>query len=375
MLVVSAHADRREMLAAAIRPEAQVCAFAESVEEALELWADQPRRGSANLPRYEAVVVDIPACTPAALRAVRTWGERRVAAVLVCPNVSFDDAVEAMRAGAADVVSLGGSKPRELGRRLCSAILQQRAAILLAQEEELALTFTPEAAAIDESPEPPAAPAPNPAGKKKNARKATRKPIHELATPVCDSAELAGQFDVLIRGELDVESLLRQALEFLLCHGGPTNAAIFLPGTSGDYSLGAYVNYTCPKDAAEVLLDHLANVAAPRFEATTGVIHLRTREQIREKLGDSLDWMEDGHVLGLTCRAEGECLAVITLFREAHSPFSAEFIDLLQRLGEIFGRQLAKVVRIHHRHIPRDKWGMLGDPMDGPDTGEGGMAA
>ena len=36
------------------------------------------------------------------------------------------------------------------------------------------------------------------------------------------------------------------------------------PGQSakpvGDYSLGAYVNYTCPKDAAEILLDHLAKM-------------------------------------------------------------------------------------------------------------------
>lgn len=76
----------------------------------------------------------------------------------------------------------------------------------------------------------------------------------------------ATEFKGLIRNELDIESLLRTTLEFVLSRSGPTNAAIFLPTTSGDYSLGAYVNYDCPKETVDVLLDHLANVVAPRFE-------------------------------------------------------------------------------------------------------------
>jgi len=370
VLVVAAHADRRELIAAAIRPEAQVCAFAETLDEALALWTDARGRGWP-APRYEAVVLEVPSCSAATLKAVRAFGKRRVAAVVVCAAVSFDEAVEAMRAGAADVVSLGhvNGQPKELGRRVCSAIIQQRAALQLEEQEDSTMHFDEDAA------DTPAAHRPaNPAPRKKLG-KATRKPIDDLATPVTDPADLAGQFEVLTRGELDVETLLRQALEFILCHGGPTNAAIFLPGTSGDYSLGAYVNYTCPKEAAEILLDHLANTAAPRLESSTGVIHLRTRGQVREKLGESLEWMEDCHVLGLTCRADGECLAVITLFRESQTPFTDDFITLLQRLGELFGKQLAKVVRIHHRHLPRDKWGMLGDPMDGGQEGGGGLAA
>lgn len=29
-----------------------------------------------------------------------------------------------------------------------------------------------------------------------------------------------------------------------------------------------------------------------------------------------------------------------------------------------FALQLAKVIRIHHRHLPRDKWGRVGDGLE-----------
>ena len=33
----------------------------------------------------------------------------------------------------------------------------------------------------------------------------------------------------------------------MLTKTGPTNAAVFLPGTGTDFDLGAYVNYDCPR--------------------------------------------------------------------------------------------------------------------------------
>ena len=165
----------------------------------------------------------------------------------------------------------------------------------------------------------------------------------------------------------------RQVLEFVLANLGATNAAVFLPGSTGDYSLGAYVNYSCPKDAAEVLLDHLANVAAPNLEHTTGVIHIKTPEQLEARFGDSCGWIGDCEMLAFTCRSEGECLAVFTLFRERSTPFGSDAAAMLGMLSDVFGHQLARVIRIHHRHLPRDKWGSLGDPTNLDD--EGGMAA
>src|SRR5262249_35681787 len=71
---------------------------------------------------------------------------------------------------------------------------------------------------------------------------------------------MAGELNAILGQELELESLLRTVLEYVLKKIGSTNAAIFLPTTAGDYTLGAYVNYDCPKDSAEMLLDHLADV-------------------------------------------------------------------------------------------------------------------
>ncbi|MFN0012117.1 MAG: hypothetical protein ACKVS8_10800 [Phycisphaerales bacterium] len=359
VLVVSACPLRRESLARAMLADNLPCSLTDSIDAAVVILG--PNRAAAAGP-YEAVLVDLPACTPEALRAVRQFGARRVAAVLVCPTVSFDDAVAAMRAGAADVVN-ASIKPKDLGKRVRSAVAQARAA----QPPR------------DPSREPamprhrePDADEPTPAARPRTGKGAA--PVQVPLSALCE------QFQTVIRAELDVETLLRQVLEFILAHFGPTNAAVFLPGTTGDYSLGAYVNYTCPKDTVEVLLDHLANIAAPRLEHTTGVLYLRTPQQLTDRLGDSADWLLDHGLVGFTCRSPrtaddpAECLAVFTLFRDRSTPFDPRQFSLLQELSEVFGRQLARVIRIHHRHLPKDQWGSLGDPADDADD-RGGMAA
>jgi hypothetical protein len=182
------------------------------------------------------------------------------------------------------------------------------------------------------------------------------------------------EFKGLIRGELDIEQLLRSTLEFVLARSGPTNAAVFLPTTSGDYSLGAYVNYDCPKETCDVLLDHLANAVAPRFENVQGMAHLTTADELDEYLDKDADWMRDSHVVGFPCTHGEECLAIFMLFRDQRSPFQQPLLDQVKTVGELFAAQLARVIHIHHRHLPKNKWGMIGDPPAETDD-YGDMAA
>lgn len=183
------------------------------------------------------------------------------------------------------------------------------------------------------------------------------------------------EFTGLIRNELDIESLLRTTLEYVLARTGPTNAAIFLPTTSGDYSLGAYVNYDCPKDTVDILLDHMANVIAPRFENLEGLLHLPEQKGLDRYIGDDAQWLEGSGVAAMACRHKGETLAVFMLFRDRRSPFTAPLLEQVKTIGELFASQLARVIHIHHRHLPKDKWGMLGDPERGSDDGYGDLAA
>lgn len=178
---------------------------------------------------------------------------------------------------------------------------------------------------------------------------------------------LATEFGSLVRRELDIESLLRTTLEFVLTKSGPTNAAIFLPASSGDYSLGAYVNYDGPKEAAEMLLDHLAASMAPRFENETEVRVLQGRADIDAVLGDDADWIGDSSLVVVPCRHEDDGLAVMVLFRDQRQPFAEGLKPVLALIADLFARQLARVIHVHHRHLPPSKWGDAWGPSRDAD--------
>ncbi len=376
ILIIASSDARRDALCTAMRAGDVICGLAESTQAALSLLDDP---AGARAPRFDVVVLDVPVCGATTLRFIRDLGDRSVAALVVCPSVSFDEAVEAMRAGACDIVS-SSIKPREFVKRVRSAVAQQRnlrAAASQAASSGSSAGVRHAGFALEQTDtSSPAASKASPGHAP--AQPATTQPLKATPVPAGAHSEDDALSDFLrsIRYQLDVEALLRSALEFLLTQCGPMNAAVFLPSTTGDYSLGAYVNYTCPKDAAEILLDHLANVAAPRLDKLHGVHLFTTRPQITEHVGDGIEWMLDNHVLAFTCRSAGESLAVFMLFRDERVSFNAAAQTLCQQIAGPFADQLARIVRIHHRHLPRDKWGTLGDPSEGEsEGGNGGLAA
>lgn len=184
----------------------------------------------------------------------------------------------------------------------------------------------------------------------------------DLATAYQDLADqmstatLATEFNALVRQELDVESLLRTTLEFMLTRTGPTNAAVFLPTGHQDYNLGAYVNYDIPRDTADVLLDHLADVIPQRFEDLKDMLHLDTERAQRQRLGEEASWLNDSTLVIFSCLDQEECLAVVALFRDRAHPFTDELLAQLEVMRDIFAEQLARVVRIHHRAVADPEW-------------------
>jgi len=180
----------------------------------------------------------------------------------------------------------------------------------------------------------------------------------------------ASEFNTVIRQELEIEGLLRAVLEFVLTKSGPTNAAIFLPASSGDFTLGAYVNYDGPKDSAEVLLDHLASGLAPKFEHSKGVEVMVGKGQIAARAGQVGDWVGDVTMVTFACHNADECLAVVTLFRDRRNSFPETLVPLLEVLSDLFAKQLARVVHVHHRHLPETKWGKSWEQSDTQDPDE-----
>jgi len=278
-----------------------------------------------------------------------------IALLIVGREIQVDDAVAAMRAGAADIVEMQ-TPHAELAQRVLAAAAKvrehrrQRGRIVKLKRMCRRLN---------------------------SAREQVARQVDVLCTDLVEAYQelaehmnqvtTATEFKGLIKGELDIESLLRTTLEFVLSRSGPTNAAIFLPTTSGDYSLGAYVNYDCPKDTVDILLDQLANVVAPRFEQTTGLIYLDEPEDMDRYIGDDAGWLDGSGVCAMACRCEGETLAIFMLFRDRRNAYGPTLMEQVKTIGELFAAQLARVIHIHHRHLPKDKWGMLGDPEHGAD--------
>lgn len=324
VLIVAHDARRRSWIDKAIKQNDLTCEAADSSAEALMLVQKYDGAGCNGDKAFDAVVIDTPVCTPAAMKLMRELGQRHIATLLVCPQVSFEQAVEVMRTGAADIVP-ADVKPRELCKRLRAALKIEPA---------------------------------QPSSTRAKADAGAKSPT------MSTDAKAAGEFARLIQSELDVETLLRHALEFILARVGPTNAAVFLPGSTGEYALGAYVNLSCPKETAEVMLDHLANIAAPKLESTIGVIDLSTPAALEKVLGEGAEWLQGQRVLAFACRQENECLAVFVLFREESRSFASDAAQALSMVRDEFGKQLARVIRIHHRHLPRDKWGAPGDGWD-----------
>jgi DNA-binding response OmpR family regulator len=271
----------------------------------------------------------------------------------------LDDAVRAMRAGAMDLLCApyDASDVASRVRAAVDAVRRDRS-----REEQLA-------------------------GLKKLCRElnASRDSVTKQVGALCDEladayhqiteqvqhVKASAEFAALIRQELDVESALRTCLEYLLTKTGPTNAAVFLPGDHGDFSLGAYVNYDCPRDSADVLLDTLANVLAPRFADDDRIASFDGEDDLYSRIGDDAHWLADSRALVLPCRHEEECMSVMVFFRDRLSPYPTDAHGVLEIVGALFAEQLDRILRVQGRAITNDgAW-----PDEDAPGGAGGMAA
>ncbi|MBL0922760.1 MAG: response regulator, partial [Phycisphaerales bacterium] len=297
------------------RPAVLVVGADEAVRDALALAgisheaaasADEARTALRRR-RYDAAVIDLRLPEGDGVALVREWSARAEGprAIVLARSGSLEDAMDAMRSGARDLI-VRPFEGADLATRVRRALDEGRRERTREQEVERLRRAC---------------------SRMQADRKAVTRQVDSLCNDLADAYEelaeqmshvsMASEFASLLKQELDVESLLRTCLEFVLTRTGPTNAAIFLPSNHCDYSLGAYVNYDCPKDSAEVLLDHLADVLAPRVDRAERLIEAPDDAGLERLLGaDEAHWLAGTGAIAYPCRHEGECLAVLVLFRD-----------------------------------------------------------
>lgn len=173
----------------------------------------------------------------------------------------------------------------------------------------------------------------------------------------------AAQFDAILRQDLDLESVLRTTLEYALKKVGSTNGAIFLPNSCGDFTLGAYVNLDLPRDTAETLISQLADTLAPACDGHRQPFAATSASRLGVASIDEDHWLGDHAIAVQACWQDNECIAVIAFFRDSKRPFPQDLLPTINLIAETFGRQLARVVRTHHRHKPKEQLGGGGGLM------------
>lgn len=359
ILIVSSDPFWRARLGSAVRDLSVGIEVVETARGAREWMEHWPARELSSVPM---MVIDIGLSDGPGDELAREAKARGFAAVLACQSPTLDEAVRALRVGVSDLFSRT-TPMRDLTRRMAAAL--DRAVVCRRQEQRIVRLKRI-------------------CRRLRTAREHVGRQVDSLCTDLVhayqelaehmNQVSTAAEFGSLIRQELDLESLLRSTLEFILSKTGPTNAAVFLPATSGDFSLGAYVNYDCPKDTIDILLDHMANAVAPRLQDVATIEHLSDRSQIDRYLEGDAEWIGDSHMIAFSCRHEGECLAIFLLFRDSKMSYGEGLLPQLKTVRDLFAAQLAKVIKIHHRHIPKEKWGALGD-MDEPRGDDYGLAA
>ncbi len=254
--------------------------------------------------------------------------------VMVSADTTVEQVTRAMRTGAVDFIA-GEFEPKDIQARISRAA--KRTIELRSRDQrnrrlgEIArrIEEVTEDSALESIPE--------------------AKSDHDVDSNLVDRVSMQTEFRTLLRQELDVEDLLRTALEYLLAKTGPTNAAVFLAGGDGRFGLGAYVNYEYARRLVEPLLQRLCDEVCPRIAEETELLRFDDASEFVAdcELGSEVD--TDLDVVAIPCHHEGECLAVMYFFRRMDAAFSDETADLLNDLRGMLAEQIAILIRIHNR--------------------------
>ena len=178
---------------------------------------------------------------------------------------------------------------------------------------------------------------------------------NDLANAHCDTQKkmrqvaFGAEFQTLIGQELDVESMLRTALGYMLTRLGATNAAVYLREGDVDWGLGAFINYDRQQDQFQALVDTLGSAVCPIITSEKQLKRYTDGESFANFLDiDPIDY-SGSEVVTFGCFYENTCRAVVVLFRGDTRPFDAESIETMDTLRSIFGQQLGVILKIHQR--------------------------
>jgi hypothetical protein len=165
---------------------------------------------------------------------------------------------------------------------------------------------------------------------------------------------IGAEFQTLVSQELDVESMLRTALGYMLTRVGAMNASVYLREGEVDWGIGAYINYDRQSEQFQSLIDSIGSSCCSSLGSEEQIKHFTNGEKFADVMGlDSIDFAGN-EVVAYGCYAGDRCMAVVVLFRDSSRPFTPDSLDTIDTLRSIFGQQLSTILKIHGR--ASSKW-------------------
>jgi FixJ family two-component response regulator len=257
--------------------------------------------------------------------------------ILIAKAMTVSSVVEAMRGGMIDVVELP-IEQANFQSRLMSAIERSREE---REREERMMRLKGICKKLNDARAE--------VSEQAKALSDDLRTAREEANGKLDEVAMTAEYRTLLRQELDLEDLLRVGVEYLIGKVGPTNAAVFLPGSDGEWSLGAYVNYDCPRTVVQPLLDRLASDVCPELSRMDELMRFEDSSDFVESLGLGTTTLASSQIVAWPCFAKDDCLSVFVLFRDAKRGFADELATVIDALRTVFAEQIATVLRVHHR--------------------------
>ena len=178
---------------------------------------------------------------------------------------------------------------------------------------------------------------------------------HALANGQCDQEQqirlvaMSAEFQTLVSQELEVESMLRTSLEYLLHRLGPTNAAVYIREGDIGWGVGAYINYDRQGENFSEFLQTLGEQSCSLIAQEKSLRFFTDGVSFTSWI-DTEDLDFDGsEVVAVGCFDGDRCMAVIVFFRSDSKRFNSESVKIIESLSPIFGSQLGKILKIHRR--------------------------
>lgn len=276
--------------------------------------------------------------------------------MLLAERLSVDAILEAMRRGAVDYVQTP-FEAKDFGSRLLAAVARSRDD---RDREERVLRLKGICKRLSRS-----------RSRRSEEAKALSDDLRSVRDGMAerlDEVAMTAEYRTLLRQELDIDDLLRVGVEYLVGKTGPTNAAVFLPGGDGGWSLGAYVNCDCPRGVVQPMLDRLAEDLCPEMARLDELMRFEDSAEFTRSLALGHEPLERCEMVAWPCHSEGDCLAVFVLFRDGATGFADGLASVIDALRGVFAEQIRTVLRIHHRAL--GGWPAGSADADADDEGD-----